>query len=219
LRKHGPFFIWRAPRVFPSKDSLEFVGSANKDFDHGSALFRLASSPLLLAPVTRYFGMFPILTGFGVTLARNEAYFRKSSQRLHFDPEDRSQLKVFVYLTDVDADSGPFMAVPATQCAHLFTRSDFILDRQDDSVVEAGAIQPFHGPAGTVIFCDTCRCLHAGARQSARSRLMLSIEYNMPSHLGRRLFPKDNEPTRVRTAMLQPANPDRFMAALLDRDA
>jgi hypothetical protein len=205
-----------AGRKFPSKDSLEFVGSANKDFDETSALFALASSPLVLAPVTRYFGLFPILTGFGITLARNEAFHRKSSQRLHFDPEDRSQLKAFVYLTDVDTMSGPFMAAPAGKSRHLFEQHDFILDRKDDDVVEPGSIREFHGPAGTMIFCDTCRCLHAGARPGARQRLMLSIEYNLPSHLGRRLFPKDNEPGRVRTNAIKLGEPDIYQKALLD---
>lgn len=205
-----------AGRTFPSKDSLEYVGSANKDFSETSALYALASSPLLVAPVARYFGVFPILTGFGVTLARNETFHRKSSQRLHFDPEDRSQLKVFVYLTDVDAASGPFMAAPAHNSRHLFEQPDFLLDRKDDDVVEAGSIREFHGKAGTTIFCDTCRCLHAGARPGSRIRLVFSIEYNLPSHLGRKLFPGDPLPGRVRTSAIRPANPDRFEAALLD---
>lgn len=205
-----------AGRMFPGKDSLEFVGSASKDFSEQSALYALASSPLIVAPVARYFGVFPILTGFGVTLARNESFHRKSSQRLHFDPEDRSQLKVFVYLTDVDAKSGPFMAAPAHNSRHLFEQPDFLLDRKDDDVVEPGSIREFHGKAGTTIFCDTCRCLHAGARPGNRIRLVLSIEFNLPSHLGRKLFAGDPLPGRVRTSAIKLKNPDKFEAALLD---
>lgn len=205
-----------AGRTFPGKDSLEFVGSAKKDFNETSALYSLAASELLLGPIIRYFGVFPILTGFGITLARNQTFYRKSSQRLHFDPEDRTQMKVFVYLTDVDADSGPFMAAPASKSRHLFEQPDFVLDRKDDDVVEAGSIQEFHGKAGTAIFCDTCRCLHAGARPGGRMRLMLSIEYNLPSHLGRKLFAGDPVPSRTRTTAIRPTNPDRYEAALLD---
>ena len=205
-----------ARRTFPSKQSLDFVGSANKDFGADSAMFKFASSPLVLAPIVRYFDCFPYLTGFGVTLARNQEFFRKSSQRFHFDPEDRSQIKLFVYLTDVDAASGPFMAAPAHKCAHLFENPDFVLDRLDDDVVEDGALREFHGPAGTVIFCDTCQCLHAGARPGDRERLMLSVEYNLPTHLGASLFPKDSEPSRSRTQAIRPETPDDYVKALLN---
>jgi hypothetical protein len=202
-------------RTFSSKGSLDFVAAASKEFTEKSALFALASSPLIVGPVAAYFGVFPILTGFGLTLARNDAFHRKSSQRLHFDPEDRSQLKVFVYVTDVDARSGPFMAAPASESKHLFDAPEFILDRQDDSIVAPGAIREFHGKAGTVIFCDTCRCLHAGAREGDRHRLMISIEYNMPSHLGAALYTDDPEPVRLRTRAIKAETSDPYLRALM----
>ena len=202
-------------KELPSKDSLQYVGSAGKPFGADSSLFRLATSPLLLAPVIRYFGMLPIMTGFGVTLAKNEEFHRKSSQRLHFDPEDRSQLKIFLYLTDVDETSGPFMAAPAKECEFLFERPDFILDRQDDAVLDEGLIKEYHGPAGTAVFADTCRCLHGGGRPGERKRLLLCMEYNMPTHLGSKLWPGDHEPERCRTENIKIENPDEFMAALL----
>ena len=202
--------------VYPSKQSLEFVGSADKEFGADSALFKLASSPLLVAPIAAYFGVFPMLSGFGVTLARNNAFHRKSSQRLHFDPEDRTQIKAFVYLTDVDTESGPFMAAPADQSAHVYTKPDFVLDRLDDSIVAPNALRPFFGPAGTVTFCDTCRCLHAGAREGKRERLVLSIEYNIPSFLGMPLLPQD-APLQLRTRAIQLETSDPYLLALLGR--
>jgi len=203
-------------KSYPSKQSLEFVGSADTEFGEDSALFALASSPLLVAPIAAYFGVFPILAGFGVTLARNSAFHRKSSQRLHFDPEDRTQIKAFVYLTDVDETSGPFMAAPADKSAHLFNKPDFVLDRLDDTVVEAGALRKFVGPAGTTTFCDTCRCLHAGAREGTRERLVLSIEYNIPSFLGVPLLPGD-APMQLRTRAIKLETTYPYMLALLGR--
>ena len=202
-------------REFLSKDSLQFLGSAGKPFGADSAIFKLATSPLLLAPIIRYFGMFPIMTGFGVTLAKNSEFHRKSSQRLHFDPEDRAQLKVFLYITDVDADSGPFMAAAAKDCEFLFDRPDFVLDRQEDSVLPDGALHEYHGPAGTIIFTDTCRCLHGGGRPGTRERVMLSMEYNMPTYLGAKLWEGDPEAERCRTENIRVDNPDEFMEALL----
>jgi hypothetical protein len=47
--------------------------------------------------------------------------------------------------------------------------------------------------------------------------LMLSIEYNLPSHLGRKLFDGDPVPSRVRTSAIRPVISDPYEAALLDR--
>lgn len=206
----------KAGKVFPSKQSLEFVGSSNGPFTEQSAIFKLASDPLILVPVTQYFGMLPILSGFGLTRAPNDTFYRKSSQCLHLDPEDRTQLKVFVYITDVDESSGPFMAVKASQSAPLFDDPFFILDRQDDDVVEGDAITPVHGPAGTMIFCDTCRCLHAGARPGSRERLMLSIEYNIPTYLWAPLYDGDGE-ARDRLRAINYEGDDETMCALLGK--
>ncbi|RIJ23756.1 hypothetical protein D1224_05710 [Henriciella barbarensis] len=199
-----------------SKDSLEFVGDAGWPFIASGGVYKLATSPLLLAPVIRYFGMFPIMTGFGLLSARNEEFYPHSSQRLHFDPEDRTQLKVFFYITDVDETSGPFMAVPAEDSAVLYNDPDFKLARQDDTAVREGSIRTFTGPAGTAIYCDTCRCLHAGARPGGKKRLMLSIEYNIPTHLNSKLWEGDPTPERrCRTLKVRDYNLNEYTEALL----
>ncbi|MGX6648988.1 hypothetical protein ACWCOP_13710 [Maricaulaceae bacterium MS644] len=197
------------------KGSLEYVISAGKSgYGQDSAAYALATSPDLLVPITRYFGALPILTGYSISLARNNEFHRKSSQRLHFDPEDRTQVKVFVYITDVDEDSGPFMSAGAAASEPLFTDQRLILDRMDDTVVAPGAIRTATGPAGTVSFCDTCRCLHGGARPGGRPRLMLSIEYNLPTYLWAPLYEGDGEMrNRMAGVTLKPSS--AFESALL----
>lgn len=192
----------------PGKDSLEYVISAGKSgYGQDSAAYALATSPDLLIPITRYFGAFPILTGYSIALGRNTDFHRKSSQRLHFDPEDRTQVKVFVYITDVDEDSGPFLSAGAAASEALFNEPSFILDRMDDDVVAPGSIRKAIGPAGTANFCDTCRCLHAGARPGGRPRLMLSIEYNLPTYLWAPLYDGDGDVrNRMAGVTVEPSN-------------
>ena len=44
---------------------------------------------------------------------------------------------------------------------------------------------------------------------------MLSMEYNMPTYLGAKLWEGDPEPERCRTENIRVDNPDEFMEALL----
>lgn len=201
----------------PGKGSLEYVSSSAKPaYGVQSAAFKLATSPDLLVPITRYFGALPILTGYSIALSRNDTFHRKSSQRLHFDPEDRTQMKVFIYITDVDERSGPFLSAGAAASEAMFNRADFILDRLDDSIVPDGSIRQALGPAGTASFCDTCRCLHAGGRLADRPRLMLSIEYNLPTYLWAPLYEGDGEMRdRMAGVAIEPAS--EIESALLGR--
>ncbi|MEQ8433422.1 MAG: hypothetical protein RIA71_04215 [Oceanicaulis sp.] len=204
---------FEATRV--GKGSLEYVISAGKSgYGKESAAYALATSPDLLVPITRYFGALPILTGYSISLARNNEFHRKSSQRLHLDPEDRTQVKVFIYITDVDENSGPFLSAGAAASEPLFTDQRLILDRMDDTVVPSGAIREAVGPAGTVTFCDTCRCLHGGARPGDRPRLMLSIEYNLPTYLWAPLYDGDGV-MRNRMAGIIVETSSTFESALL----
>ena len=203
-------------RSYPSKQSLQFIGSTNNYYTAESAAFKLATSPLFLIPIIEYFGMLPILSGFGLTLAKNEEFFRKSSQRLHMDPEDRTQMKVFLYITDVDTNSGPFMAANAQASRCQFEDPMFILDRMDDDVVARTELKIFTGPAGTTTFCDTCRCLHAGGRPGDRIRLQMSFEYNIPTYLWAPLYDGDGE-FRDRLGAIKHAEDDPLMSALLGK--
>ena len=92
--------------------SLHYPALAN-DFAADSAAIRLATSPLVLAPIIRYCGMLPVLFNFFVTRAYQDAIKEQSAHHFHMDPEDTISFKVFVQLTDVDDDCGPFHALPA----------------------------------------------------------------------------------------------------------
>jgi len=96
----------------------------------------------------------------------------------------------------------------------LFNQPSLILDRMDDAVVAPGSIREAIGPAGTVSFCDTCRCLHGGARPGGRPRLMLSIEYNLPTYLWAPLHEGDGKVrNRMAGVTVEPSN--AFESALL----
>lgn len=177
--------------------ALEFPALAH-DFAADSATIALAASPLIMAPVTRYCGMLPVLFNLFVTRAHTTELITTSAHLFHLDPEDVISFKVFIHLTEVDDDCGPFHALPADRSAEVIDKVGYvgierITDEEMDRLVGWAAVVKVTGPPGTVAFADTTRCLHFGGRPRAPGkpvRDMIVFQYLLPTSL---LFPVDGD--------------------------
>jgi hypothetical protein len=202
-----------------SKGSLDFIANGKSHFGMDSACVALATSPLLLAPVTRYFGMLPILFSVGLNRARADSLLEGTSHYFHLDPEDVTQLKAFVRLGEVEPDRA-FHALPANLTDDVIaTLPNYGVGRVADEAVDkiVGADKTFcgAGPGGHVVFCDTTRCLHFGGRPGRLVRDTLVFHYALPTSTW---FPRPNEdngePRRNLLPMLKPTG-DEFWDALI----
>ena len=180
-----------------SNGALEFP-VLGPDFPADSEGVRLGTSPLILAPIVRYFGMMPVLFNMFVTRAATTELLETSAHLFHLDPEDVISFKVFVHLTDVDDDCGPFHALPADRTQQIIDAVGYrginrLTDQQIDRLAGWDSVVKVVGPAGTVAFADTTRCLHFGGRPRAPGkplRDMLVYQYLLPTSL---LFPIDGD--------------------------
>ncbi len=152
-----------------------------------SPVMRLALRDDILAAVSRYLGVVPFLSTVSVFHSDTVEGDLKSSQLYHCDGDDAAQIKIFIYCTDVDADSGPLTILDAasTSLVQRQTRYQYRMRLTDDQiheVVGTGPEYPVLGPAGTSVFVDTSRCLHFGSRvsPSAPPRLVTMIQYQTP---------------------------------------
>ncbi len=169
-----------------------------KDFPADAEAIRLALSPLFIVPITRYCGMLPVLFNMFVTRAYQNEITDDSPHHFHMDPEDTISFKVFVHLTDVDEDCGPFHALPADLTQKVLKAVDykginFIADETVDAVVGLKNVIRFTVPVGSVALADTTRCMHFGGRPRAQGkpvRDMLVFQYLLPTSL---LFPIDGD--------------------------
>jgi len=169
-----------------------------QDFAAGSDAIRFGLSPVVIAPITRYFGMLPVLFNMFVTHAFKTEFNPASPHAFHLDPEDTISFKVFVHLTDVTSESGPFHTLAADATDKVlravgYSGIQYISDQQVADLVGWDNVTEFTGPKGTVALADTTRCLHFGGRprtanQSVRS--MLVYQYLLPTSL---LFPIDGD--------------------------
>ena len=175
----------RENQALPSKGSLDVIADGKRDIDDVSPIARLALSPLLIVPVTKYFGMLPILFSIGLTRAKSDDLLDWSSHLFHRDPEDITQIKVFLNLVDVDGDTRPFHALPAGLSQIVAKKLDYSVGRLTDQKVHelVGPGKEFValGPIGTATFCDTNRCFHFGGRPGKRDRYLLVIQYVLPT--------------------------------------
>ena len=152
-----------------------------------SAIVRFALRDDVLAAVSRYLGIVPRLGALSVLHSDSVKTPPKSSQLHHCDGDDVTQVKVFVYCTDVDRRSGPLTVLSADRSGRVrkaagYTYRDRLTDAQVAAVVGPGTEHPILGPAGTAAFVDTSRCFHYGSRVDAGAppRLVTMIQYQTP---------------------------------------
>ncbi|MFL6029178.1 MAG: hypothetical protein ACJ74D_03995, partial [Gaiellaceae bacterium] len=114
---------------------------------------------------------------------------RRSSQRWHRDFNDRHLLKAFLYLVDVDAETGPFEYVPRSApggeleklwpwrpLGENYPPEDELAERIDGRAVT------FTAPKGTLIFCNTSG-FHRGGFASGKPRVLATFTWDSPASL------------------------------------
>lgn len=115
---------------------------------------------------------------------------RQSSQRWHRDFNDRLLLKAFVYLSDVDAEAGPFEYVPGSfpggELGDLWPwypgYDGYPPDDEFARRMEGKRIETFTAPRGTLIFCNTCG-FHRGGYATGKPRVLATWTYSSPAAL------------------------------------
>jgi hypothetical protein len=152
-----------------------------------SAVVRLALREDILAAVCRYLGVVPFLSAINVFHSDTVKGRLTSSQLHHCDGDDVTQVKIFVYCSDVDERSGPLTVVPAAGSAHVRRRTGYqyrsrLTDAQMREVLGPASEHAIVGPSGTTAFVDTSRCFHYGSRvaSDASPRLVTMVQYQTP---------------------------------------
>jgi hypothetical protein len=151
---------------------------------------RLGADPRLLDLANAYLGMWSKLEYVDVwfTPPVDESE-RRSSQRWHRDFNDRHLLKAFLYLVDVDEETGPFEYVPHSApggeldelwpwrpLGENYPPEDEFAKRID------GRSVTFTAPKGTLIFCNTSG-FHRGGFARGKPRVLATFTWDSPASL------------------------------------
>jgi hypothetical protein len=173
----------------------EFVVRRNSygvELGFDDAWFRLCASRRLLDLANAYLGMWSKLEYVDVwySVPQPEDAERVASQRWHRDYDDQHLLKAFLYLVDVDGDTGPFEYVPGSArggpyagewpwrpLGESYPSQDELARRVPDE-----AVKTFTAPKGTIIFCNTSG-FHRGGFTTAKPRVLATVTYSSPASL------------------------------------
>jgi hypothetical protein len=104
------------------------------------------------------------------------------TRHFHRDPEDENVLKIIVYLSDVDAGSGPFQCLDASDTTRVLHGGRY-LHRSGAVIEEIERLVPRErwvtclGPRLTASIADTARCLHRASPPTEHDRYSMTFSY------------------------------------------
>lgn len=159
------------------------------DFEKYPELLATALSGPLVEAATGYFGSLPRLDNIDVWVAKPnlEDSGLYNSQLFHLDKVGDGYLSLFVNVSDVSAESGPLVVIPADASDRVRRNTQYerravfgdgrLSDEEIKATVGPDEYESLEGPAGTGIFVDNSRCLHAGSRCEAGERVTLTMSF------------------------------------------
>jgi hypothetical protein len=159
---------------------------------------RFALNPRVVNIVNAYLRMWAHCHGLRVvgTEVVPEGSAARQSQRWHRDPEDKMMCKTFLYLNDVDTETGPFIYARGSHAygPHYAVApkpprhhgSTYPPDGVVERAIPAERILTCTGPAGTLLFVDTIG-LHKGGYSTKKSRWMFSSVYKTDASTSHRV--------------------------------
>lgn len=167
-------------------------------------LLKIATDPFLVSIIENYFQcdvyladvdmrrVYPIsMEDFEKKSEKNRSGY--SSSHWHYDTRGR-QIKIMIYLSDVDESSQNFAYCPGTHLPHPAisrSRTDFSASRYSDDWVKTHKIESIecYGKSGTLMLFDT-NCVHRLRRKNSSIRDTFTCYYTP----GQELRPLDYSP-------------------------
>ncbi|MEB0165171.1 phytanoyl-CoA dioxygenase family protein [Glaciimonas sp. CA11.2] len=141
-------------------------------------LLELANHPAILRLAGDYIGCKPTLSALGLRWSFPDAGAGSGSQAFHRDCDDWRFMKVMVYLTDVDAETGPHIYVQGTHLERCSMRLQVYSDNKILNRYGEKNIVNMMGVAGTGFAVNT-QGIHKGMLPSQKPRLLLQIQYSL----------------------------------------
>jgi hypothetical protein len=147
-------------------------------------LLHVALDHKLLQVVSAYFGMWPCLYSVGAWLNYPTDAPLQLSQLWHRDPEDLKVIKVFIYLTDVYRECGPFTYIPRTHpfgsanaAAQKLEHKKRVADHVMARIFPTESWRICTGQAGTMILADTVGYHRGGKPMPGHQRILITFTY------------------------------------------
>lgn len=169
-----------------AKPFLRYLWDTHPVLSPSDPFHRLVIDEKILNVANSYLGMFSnfYILMLNVTVPVGDNANPMFSQQWHRDHEDKKLCKIFLYLNDIDEQSGPFIYIPSSvygkKWGHLFPqevpKGAYPPSTDLERIIPISQIMKMTGRAGTLIFADTTG-LHKGGYAFSKERIMLTAGF------------------------------------------
>tara|TARA_B110000483_G_C18162599_1_gene529900 strand:- start:244 stop:1182 length:939 start_codon:yes stop_codon:yes gene_type:complete len=177
-------------KIKNTNDGIITLKNSN-DFNIQSPEFKFATNKYLIEIVSRYLNCIPILTNLSLWYSPNDKIFENSSQEYHLDHEDYKQVKGFLFINDIDEQTGPLSIINILQSNEIQKSINYkmtkITKRVNDETIGDLIRKNINikrnvitGKSGDLLLCDTSSCFHYGSRLGNKARYILAFQYITP---------------------------------------
>ena len=149
-----------------------------KDFIDNPFLKKFSENPYIKKIVTEYLGKHTIHS-LGLFYSQKNKTI-DGSQMWHVDGDASRQLKLFINISNVDKNNGPFEFFPKDIMSSSLKNKGLLKEIDEINInnyVKGNNIISCIGKEGSNVFVDTSNCLHQGSRVKSRYRLVFCIQY------------------------------------------
>ena len=164
---------------------------SSKDFNCKSPEFKFVTNKYLIEIVSRYLNCVPLLTNLSLWYSPNDKVFKNSSQEYHLDHEDYKQVKGFLFINEIDLQTGPLNIINLKQSTNIQNLINYKMTKStkriSDHMIEDLKKKNVNideniitGKPGDLLLCDTSSCFHFGSRLGNKSRIILAFQYITP---------------------------------------
>jgi hypothetical protein len=138
----------------------------------------IANDPGLLEAVQEFLGAKPTISNINMWWSFGGRKQAEHAQLFHRDMDDWKFCKLFIYLTDVDEESGPHIYVRKTSQSPLFRKIRRYSDSEIESAFGKENVMKFTDSKGAAFIVDTYG-FHKGLLPKSKNRLLLQIQYSL----------------------------------------
>jgi hypothetical protein len=143
-----------------------------------SEIASFANDSKILEVTSSYFGVKPTISNINCWWSFGNRKAAKEAQLFHRDLDDFKFLKLFVYLTDVNDQSGPHVYVKGTHTKNGLTDLRRFTDEEVIGTYGESNVITFTKPQGSCFIVDTYG-IHKGLLPVDTDRLLLQIQYSL----------------------------------------
>lgn len=154
----------------------------NTDIVKAPHFLSLANNPVILSAVGQVLGAKPTISYMAAWWSIAHGESAQHAELFHRDVDDLRFIKLFIYLTDVDEESGPHVFVRGTHKQNKLTEIRRLSEEEVAGAFGAENILLFTGPAGTC-FLENTYGIHRGVPPTKRPRLLMQVLYSLAEYI------------------------------------